>query len=77
MDREKPLKSGLSINIGLFETPTTKTDILIFLENKRLFARTTYITSFIYLKAIYGQKMKEIDFSTLTTRWSMFPDRRS
>ena len=49
-----------------------------FLENKRLFARTTYIRSLIYLKAIYGQKMKEMDFSTLATRWSIFPvDRRS
>ena len=51
-------------------------NILTFLENKRLFARTTYIRLLIYLKAIYGQKMKEIDFSTLATRWSIFPDRR-
>ena len=42
-------------------------DILTFLENKRLFGRTTYITLLIYLKAIYGQKMKESDFSTLAT----------
>ena len=62
---------------GYFETPTTKTDILTFLENKWLFARTTYIRLLIYLKAIYGQKMKEIDFSTLATRWSIFPYRRS
>ena len=62
---------------GHFETPTTKTDSLTFLENKRLFARTTYIRLLIYLKAIYGQKMKEIDFSTLATRWSIFPERRS
>ena len=62
---------------GHFETPTTKTDILTFLENKRLFARTTYIGLLIYLKAIYGQKMMAIDFSTLATRWSIFPDRRS
>ena len=54
-----------------------KTDILTFLENKRLFARTTYITSLIYLKAIYGQKKQEIDFSTLVSQWSIFPDRRS
>ena len=45
--------------------------------NKRLFARRTYIRLLIYLKAIYGQKIKEIDFSTLATRWSIFPDRRS
>ena len=25
----------------------------------------------------YGQKFKEIDFSALVTRWSIFPDRRS
>ena len=62
---------------GHFETPTTKTDSLTFLENKRLFARTTYIRLLIYLKDIYGQKMKEIEFSTLATRWSIFPvDRR-
>ena len=39
-----------------FETLTTKTNILTFLENKRLFARTTYIRLLIYLKAIYRQK---------------------
>ena len=54
-----------------------KTDILTFLENKRLFARTTYVRLLIHLKALYGQKMKEIDFSTLATQWSIFPDRRS
>ena len=68
-------------NFGLknshFETLATKTDILTFLENKRLFARTTFIRLLIYLKAIYGQKMKEIDFSTIATRWSIFPDRCS
>ena len=41
---------------GHFETQTTKTNILTFLENKRLFARTTYIRLLIYLKALYGQK---------------------
>ena len=43
-------------NTAIFETPTTKTNILTFLENERLFARTTYIRLLIYLKAIYGQK---------------------
>ena len=62
---------------GHFESPTTKTSILTFLENKRLFERTTYIRYLIYLKAIYEQKMKAIDFSTLATRRSLFPDRRS
>ena len=64
-------------NTADFDTPATKTDIVTFLENQRLFARTTYITLLIYLKAIYGQKMKEIDFSTLATPSSIFPDRRS
>ena len=41
--------------------------IFYFLENKRLFARTTYIRLLNYLKTIYGQKMKGIDFSTLST----------
>ena len=70
--------ANFGLKNGHFETATTKTDILTFLENKRVFARTTYIRLLIYLKAIYGQKkMKEIDFSTLATRWSIFPDRRS
>ena len=69
--------ANFELKIRPFETPTTKSDILTFLENKRLFARTTYIRLLIYLKAIYGQKMKAIDFSTLATRWSIFPDRRS
>ena len=64
-------------NPAIIETPTTKTDILTFLENKRLFARATYIRLLIYLKAVYGQKMKGIDFSTLATRWSIISDRRS
>ena len=43
-------------NTAIFETPTTKTNILTFLENERLYARTTYIRLLIYLKAIYGPK---------------------
>ena len=57
-----------------------KTDLLIFVTNKRLFAGTIYITFLIYLTAIYEQKMKEIDFSTLATKLrfgSIFRDRRS
>ena len=69
--------ANLGLKNGHFKTLATKTDILTFLENKRLFVRRTYISLLIYLKAIYGQKMKEIDFSTLATRWSIFPDRRS
>ena len=52
---------------AIFRLRPRKTNILTFLENKRLFARTTYIRLLIYLKAIYGQKMKGIDFSTLST----------
>ena len=62
------------------ETPTSKIDLLIFLTNKKLSAVTIYFRFLIYLKAIYEQKMKEIDFSTLATKlrfWSIFPDRRS
>ena len=69
--------ANLGLKNGHFKTLATKTDILTFLENKRLFVRRTYISLLIYLKAIYGQKIKEIDFSTLATRWSIFPDRRS
>ena len=69
--------ANLGLKNGNFKTLATKTDILTFLENKRLFVRRTYISLLIYLKAIYGQKMKEIDFSTLATHWSIFPDRRS
>ena len=62
------------------DTPMPKNDTLIFLANKRLPAGKIYITFLIYVKAIYGQKMKEIDFSTLATKsvfCSIFPDRRS
>ena len=45
-------------NTADFDTPATKTDIVTFLETKRLFARTTYIRLLIYLKAIYGQKKR-------------------
>ena len=63
--------------LGQSETPTSKTDLLIFLTNKKLSAGTIYFRFLIYLKAIYEQKMKEIDFSTLATKlrfWSIFPD---
>ena len=61
-------------------TLTTKTDVLIFLKTKKLLAGTIHIRYLIYLKAIYGQKMKEIDFSTLAMKlrfWPIFPDHRS
>ena len=49
-------------NTAILRLRPRKLIFLTFLENKRLFARTTYIRLLIYLKAIYGQKMKEIDF---------------
>ena len=39
--------------------------ILTFLENKS--ERIIHIRLLIYLKCMYGQKIKEIDFSTLST----------
>ena len=38
-----------------FDAEKAKTDTV--LANKRLLARTIYVTFFIYLKAIFGQKM--------------------
>ena len=49
----------------------------IFLADRRLLAEKIYISFLIYIKAIYVQKMNEIDFSTLATQCSIFPDRRS
>ena len=45
--------ANLGLKNGHFKTLATKTDILTFLENKRLFVRRTYISLLIYLKAIY------------------------
>ena len=58
-------------------TPTTKTDVLIFLKNKKLLAGTIHIRYLIYLKAIYGQKTKEIDFSTLAMKLRFWPNLHS
>ena len=53
------------IKLGQSETPTSKTYLLIFLINKKLWAGTIYFRFLIYLKAIYEQKIKEIDFQLL------------
>lgn len=45
-----------------------------FLENKS--ARIIHIRLLIHLKSIYGQKVKEIDFSTLATECWILPYRR-
>ena len=51
---------------------------LDFVERvESLMAETIYITFLIYLKAIYRQKMKEMDLSILATQCSIVPDRRS
>ena len=70
--------ANFRLELGHFET--SKTDILIFLSNKRPQAGTIHVTFLIYLKNSYGQKMKEIDSSTLATKSifsSIFPDRHS
>ena len=72
--------ANFRLKLGQSETPTSKTDLLIFLSDKRLLAATIYIRFLIHLTAIYEQKMKETDFLTLATKlrfWSIFPDRRS
>ena len=74
------LRTRGRLKLGQSETATSKTDLLIFLSNKKLSAGTIYFRFLIYLKAVYEQKMKEIDLSTLATKlrfWSIFPDRRS
>ena len=48
--------------------------ILTFLENKS--ARIIHIKLLIHLKCIYGQKIKEVDFSTLATECWILPYRR-
>ena len=52
---------------SMSETPTSKTDLLIFLTNKRLLAGTIYRRFLIYLKAMKHEpkKIKEIYFLTL------------
>ena len=68
-EREERLCQQISgLKLGHLQTPTSKSDRLIFLPNKRLLAGTIYTRFLIYLKAIYGQKIKEIDFSTLATK---------
>ena len=52
--------------LGLFETPTLKTDILFFLANEKLLAETIYFAFLIYIKLSMDEKMKESDFSTLS-----------
>ena len=72
-EREESLCQQISgLKLGHLQTPTSKTDRLIFLPNKLLLAGTIYTRFLIYLKAIYGQKIKEIDFSTLATKLKFF-----
>ena len=72
--------ANFSLKIRAVRDSDIENHLLIFLTNKKLSAGTIYFRFLIYLKAIYEQKMKEIDFSTLATKlrfWSIFPDRRS
>ena len=72
--------ANFRLKIRAVLTTTSKTDLLVFLTNKRFLEETIYIRFLIYLKAFYEQKMKEVHFSTLATKlrfWSIFPDRRS
>jgi len=55
-------------DLGSLRLRHRKPDVLIVLTNKRPTAGTIFIRFLIYLKAIYGQIMKEIDFSTLATK---------
>ena len=48
--------ANFGLKNGHFETATTKTDILTFLENKRVFARTTYIRLLILPKSYIWTK---------------------
>ena len=75
------------VKCGIFEVVVTGRVTLFpagdnlnldFVERvERLMAETIYITFLIYLKAIYRQKMKEMDLSILATQCSIVPDRRS
>ena len=60
--RGKLMLVNFRLKIRQSETLTSKTDLLIFLTNKRLSAGTIYIRFHIYITAIYEQKVKEIDF---------------
>ena len=78
--RGKLMLANFRLKIRAVWDSDIETELLDFLTNKMLSAGAIYIRFLIYLKAIYVQKMKEIDFSTLATKlrfWSIFPDRRS
>ena len=47
------------------EIPTSKTDLLFFLTNKRLSVGAIYVRFLIYVKAIYEQKWKRCIFQLL------------
>ena len=49
----------------------------LFSKIKGFCEKTVYIRLIIYLKATYGEKMKEIEFSTLATQYLNFADRRT
>ena len=63
--------ANFGLKLGQFEAPAPKSDILTFLENRKLLGKRL-VRLLIYLKVKYGQKRKEINFSTPATRCSLF-----
>ena len=61
-------KKNYALKRGHFESPSTKTDILSFLENKRLLRENSLHQINHLPKSYRWKKMKEIDFSTLATQ---------
>ena len=62
-------------NMAILTLRPRKPIFLLFSKMKGFLPEQLPSRLLMYLKAIYGQKMKEIDFWTLVTRWSIFPDR--
>ena len=74
------MKCDYMFKLEQYEIPTSKTDLVIFLTDKRLLAGTIYIRFLICLIAINGKKMKGIDFSAPSAKLRfclIFPNRRS
>ena len=63
-----PVKNACR-NLGQSETSTSKTDLLIFLTNKRLLTGKIYIRFLTYLKAIYRKKWKNWFFNSCHESW--------
>ena len=59
------MKCDYMLKLGQYETPTSKTDLVIILTDKRLLAGTIYIRFLICLIAINGKTRKELIFQLL------------